>query len=221
MKVQPAHILKKLRWPLLLLVALAGGLYAIGAYRDAYPRPEVTRLIELLELKPGTTVAEIGAGKGRMTVRLAEYLGPDGHVYATELEGPILEKLRNNIASAGFENMTIVGGEEADTNLPAACCDAIFMSKVYHHFTDPTAMNRSTYEALRAGGRLAVIDFEPRVWRFWLSTPDGVPENRGGHGMPLDILIQELRDAGFQLERAIDTWWSWPEQRFCVVVRKP
>ena len=221
MRVQPAHMLKKLRWSLLLLVALAGGLYAIGVYRDTYPCAEVTRLIELLEIKPGTTVAEIGAGKGRMTVRLAEYVGPSGHVYATELEGPILEELRNNVASAGFANITVVDGEEADTNLPAACCDAIFMSKVYHHFTDPTGMNRSIYEALRAGGSVAVIDFEPRAWRFWLSRPDGVPENRGGHGMPLDVLIQELRDAGFQPEHTIDTWWSWPERRFCVVVRKP
>ena len=214
-------MVRKLRWPLLLLVALAGALYAIGVYRDTYPRAEVTRLIELLELEPGTTVAEIGAGKGRMTVRVAEYVGPAGQVYATELEGTTLEELRNNIASAGFANITVVDGEEASTNLPAACCEAIFMSKVYHHFTDPTAMNRSIYEALRAGGQLAVIDFEPRVWRFRLSRPDGVPENRGGHGMPLDVLIQELGDAGFQLEHTIDTWWSWPEQRFCVVVRKP
>ena len=183
-------MLKKLRWPLLLLLALAGALYAIGVYRDTYPGAEVTRLIELLELKPGTTVAEIGAGKGRMTVQVADYVGPAGHIYATELEGAILEELLNNTAAAGFPNITIVDGEEADTNLPVACCDAIFMSKVYHHFTDPPAMNRSIYEALRAGGRLAVIDFEPRVWRFWLSRPDGVPENRGGHGMPLDVLDQ-------------------------------
>ena len=214
--------MKRLLWAVTLcLLAVPAALFAIGLYRDANPATEVHDLAELLTLEPGMTVAEIGAGSGRMTLLVARRVGPSGRVIATELEAPDVEELREKAASAGLSNVDAIRGSQDGPNLPNECCDAVFMSKVYHHFARPAAMNEGLFEALKPGGRLAVIDFEPRAWRFWLPRPATVPENRGGHGMPIAILLEELADAGFSIEDVDETWWAWPEQRFCVIARKP
>ena len=62
---------------------------------------------------------------------------------------------------------------------------------------------------------------EPRPWRFWLSRPAEVPENRRGHGMPIATLLEELAAAGFSIEHVDEAWRAWPERRFCVIARKP
>lgn len=209
-------------WIILVLIVLgAAALYSFGVCRDSTPALEAGRLFELLKLAPGMTVAEIGAGAGRMTVLMAQRLGPRGHVFSTELDPDRLRQIQDAVAEAGLNNVTVIQADEREANLPAECCDAIFMVKVYHHLTDPSTTNTDIFEALRPGGRLAVIDFPPRSWRFWMSRPEGVAENRGGHGMPREILIQELTAAGFQIEHTIADWWSWPEQRYCVIARKP
>ena len=205
----------------LLLLGLPAMLYGIGVLRDANPAAEVRELSRLLAVEPGITIAEIGAGKGRMTLLAADAVGASGRVIATELRAPDVEEIREAAVSAGYSNVSVVLGAQAAPGLPTECCDAVFMSKVYHHFTQPAAMDTGLFAALKSGGRLAVIDFEPRPWRFWLSRPADVPENRQGHGMPIAVLLQELADAGFTIEHVDETWWSWPEQRFCVIARKP
>ena len=209
---------RKLGLALLLLAVTAGVLlYARGI---ANSEAEASRIAELLGLSPGMTVAEIGAGEGRMTVGIARRLGPGGHMFSTELNPARLRDIQEAVAKAGLTNVTAVRGEERKTNLPERCCDAIFMRDVYHHFTDPAAMDASLLESLRPGGLLAIVDFVPRVWLFWLRRPAGVPENRGGHGVPQRILIEEATRAGFLFDRAIDTWGHWPKS-YCIVFRKP
>ena len=204
---------RKFKWLLVLfVVAAAAGFSAVRAYWGDVTN-EAATLMEALELKPGMTAADVGAGDGKMTVILAQRLGPSGRMYSTELEP---EELR--AATAGFANVAVIQAGEQQTNLPAECCDAIVMRMVYHHITNPAAMNASLFQALRPGGRLAVIDFSPRFWAFWLPRPGGVPEDRGGHGMPPAALVEELGRAGFRLERRID---DWPKLNYCVIVRKP
>ena len=125
---------------------------------------------------------------------------PAQRVYATELDPERLDEIRETVQDAGLAHVTILEAGKAETNLPAECCDAIFMSKVYHHFTNPEAINRSLYDSLKAGGALAVIDFEPDLWNFWLPHPEGVPEDRGGHGAPRSLVAKELEAAGFEIE---------------------
>ena len=214
----------KLSWWLPIVgipVVVMGGLFGIGVYRDTHPESEVTRLWRVLELKPGMAIAEIGAGEGKMTVSMARQLGPGGRVVATEVDPARLRDIERAVAKAGLQNVRIIRGGDRATNLAERCCDAIFMARVYHHFTDPVAMDASLFQALRPGGHLAVIDFAPSRWRFWLRQPSGVPADRGGHGMPKEILIQELTRAGFQVERIVDDWWRFPGTRYCVVFRKP
>ena len=121
---------------------------------------DVPRLVEVLELKPGMTVADVGSGFGATTVVLGHWIGP-GRVFATDITERALRQTREYVKREGLTNVTVIEGAEAATNLPDACCDAIFMRNVYHHFGDPPAMNASLLKSLKPGGRLAILDFTP------------------------------------------------------------
>jgi ubiquinone/menaquinone biosynthesis C-methylase UbiE len=174
-----------------------------------------------MELKPGSVVAEIGAGSGAVTVAAAQKVGPSGHVYSTEIDPKSLAKIRAAVEKAGLQNVTVVEAKEDDTGLPANCCDAVFMIGVYHHFTKPIPTDASIFRALRPGGRLVIVDFRPTLW-LWFFTPKGIPANRGGHGIPEEILQSELTQAGIEPVETYDTWGNrWFLSNYCVVYRKP
>lgn len=168
---------------------------------------EADRLASLLELRPGMTVAEIGAGSGRIAVHLARRLGPSGRLYATEIDAAKLEAIRSRAAAAGLAHVTAPLAGQRSTGLPDACCDVIYMRRVYHHLTDPAAINGSLYAALRPGGRLAVIDFLSPRWIFFLR-----------HGIPAQVPLVQIPSAGFTLEQRID---GWSPIDYCLVFRKP
>ena len=204
---------------LILLLAVAGVYGTRGIFWGVDLESEVARLAPLLELGPGRTAGEVGAGSGGMAVFMAERLGPAGRMYATEIDRGRLADIREAVEAAELENVTVLEAGERQTNLPAGCCDAVYMRRVYHHLTDPAAIGASLFEAVRAGGRLAVIDFPPLPgWAFWAPFPEGVPEDRGGHGVAVELVITELRAAGFTLDREIG---DWGPSDYCLVFRKP
>ena len=110
---------------------------------------EVARLARLLEISPGMTVAEIGAGEGELTTEMARFLGAGSKVFATEISESKVEDIVEAVQDAGLDNVTALLGSVTDTMLPEACCDAVFMRTVYHHFTQPGAMNANLMAALR------------------------------------------------------------------------
>src|SRR6266446_4420934 len=117
----------------LLVVGLAcavAAVFAVGVRGDA--TEEVKRLAELMGWKAGTIVADIGAGDGKYTFAAVERGGAAGRVYATEIDAKKLGELRAEVAKRKLGNVMVVESKEADTNLPAACCDAIFLRHVYH-----------------------------------------------------------------------------------------
>ena len=147
-------------------------------------------------------VADVGAGKGRFTVDLARSVGEGGRVFATEVDAADIETIKETVAAERLENVTVVLGDQQQTGLPQACCDAILLRLVYHHFTDPAAMRRSLWRALQPGGRIAVIDVPPQPgWRKL----EGVPE-RGGHGIAIEELVADMRAQGFEVAARHDTW---------------
>jgi ubiquinone/menaquinone biosynthesis C-methylase UbiE len=180
---------------------------------------EVPQLTTLLELEPGMVVADVGAGFGAWTVRLARVVGPAGHVFATDIGAAQIASLKAYSATEGLTNVTVVEGAERSTNLPAACCDAILVRDAYHHFTQPDAMVQSLAASLRPGGRLALIDFPPRPNS---EVPAGVPADRLGHGVPPAVVVSEVGRA-LQHVRTIERWApdSQRTDLFLVLFRKP
>ena len=109
--------------------------------------------LDAIALKPGMTVAEVGAGTGYVSLRMAKRVGPSGKVYANDLQPRMLEVLRQNAARAGIRNVETILGGEADTRLPAGQMDLIILVDVYHEFSQPQKMLQSMRMALRPGGR--------------------------------------------------------------------
>jgi ubiquinone/menaquinone biosynthesis C-methylase UbiE len=199
----------------LLLVGVAcavAAVFAVQVRGDA--AGEVKRLAELMGWKAGTVAADIGAGDGKYTFAAVERVGKAGKVFATEIDPKKLGELRDEVARRKLGNVVVAESKEADTNLPTACCDAIFLRRVYHHLTKPAEFDANLVRSLKPGGRLAIIDFPARAG---LDPVEGVPSNRGGHGIPQKIVIEELSAAGLQVEKIVN---DWPENDYCVLFVK-
>jgi ubiquinone/menaquinone biosynthesis C-methylase UbiE len=207
------------RWLLRLLGTIAAGLLCLtsGALVlrvSADKRQEITRLAELLRWKPGSVVADIGAGDGSYSFLVAEKVGASARVYATEIDKEKLKSLRTQVTKRKLDNIIVVEGAAGDTNLPSGCCDSIFLRHVYHHITQPQEFDRNLVRSLKPGARLAIIDFPPGRLS---DTVKGVPSNRGGHGIPQKVMVDELTSAGLQVEKVID---DWSGDDYCVVFVK-
>lgn len=189
-----------------------------GRAQEETYQQEADRLAIHLHWQEGNVVAEIGAGNGELTLAAAKRVGATGRVYTTELDAKKLAHLQE--LAAKEKNITAVEAAVAQTNLPPGCCDSIFMRFVYHHLTQPAEIDASLFQSLKPGGLLAVIDEEPQPGT---KPPEGVPANRGGHGMPQKLLIAELAAAGFEVVKSIDDWpgRDATHQMYCAVFRKP
>jgi len=196
----------------LFCAALAGAFALQRANADA--ADEIKRLAAVMEWKPGTIVADIGAGDGKYAFAAAQIVGPAGKVFATEIDQGKLASLRSEVTKRHLTNVTILESKDADTNLPADCCDAIFLRRVYHHLTKPAEFDAALIRSLKPGGRLAIIEFPPRSS---LDPVEGVPANRGGHGISKDVAIQELTAAGFRIKSTVD---SWPQGDYLLLFEK-
>lgn len=204
----------------LLLGTFAGCSNWAGFGFDA-SGPEMPRLRQIMLLKPGMTVADVGAGKGELAFALARDVGPTGRVYANDVNLERLAALRAEVAKRNLANVTIVEAQPRETGLPAACCDAIVLRRVYHHLTNPADLNAGLLRALRPGGLLVVIDFPPPLGWIWPWPPEGVPKNRGGHGIPANIMTAEVTTSGFVLKEIVRTWPSpWLLDTYCAVFQK-
>jgi ubiquinone/menaquinone biosynthesis C-methylase UbiE len=203
------------RWVAAALVCTALAGVGLLPRADADAADEIKRLVGLMDWKPGTVVADIGAGDGRYAFAAAQLVGRSGKVFATEIDQEKLAKLRSQVTKRDLTNVIVVESKEADTNLPMECCDAIFLRRVYHHLTKPAEFDAALVRSLKPGGRLAIIEFPPRSG---LEPVEGVPANRGGHGIPQKVVIEELTLSGLQLVKAVNDWSSGD---YCVLfVRK-
>jgi SAM-dependent methyltransferase len=179
-------------------------------------------IVEMLAIKRGSTVAEIGAGNGAMAVRIAKKIGPNGRVFATEIDPTLVKKIRERARKAGVNNVTAVTATTADTGLPADCCDGAYMLGVYHHITEPVPTDASIFRALKPGARLLINDFPPTIW-LALFKVKGVPANRGGHGVRDQIVINEMTAAGFREVKEARPWHPgfFIRDNYCIELSKP
>jgi len=183
--------------------------------------PEMPRLRQVLNLKAGMSVADVGAGSGDLTLALAAEVGSAGRVFSSDIDPSALEQIRRRVEAAGLRSVTLVQANAQTTGLPANCCDAIVLRRVYHHLSDPAKTNADVLRSLRPGAVLAVIDFPPTLGWLWPWPPQGVPKNRKGHGVTAEIVVGEVTASGFALVQLSDDWpGRGPLASYCAVFRK-
>ena len=119
-----------------------------------------TRALDIIKVTPGSTVADIGAGSGYFTERLAKLVGPTGKVYANDIQRGMLDLLQRRIDQQRLTNVTLVLGEPADPKLPPSSIDMALMVDVYHELGDPQTMLANIRKALKPDGRLVLLEYK-------------------------------------------------------------
>jgi ubiquinone/menaquinone biosynthesis C-methylase UbiE len=156
---------------------------------------EPSRAIEALDLRPGMAVADIGAGTGYYTVRMARKVGEEGRVYATDIQVGMLSIVQRRAAQEKLQNIKPVLSAPDDPKLPPGSLDLALMVDVYHELAQPQAFVRRLREALKPDGRLVLVEFrkeDPRV---------PIKEE---HKMSVAQVRQELSADGYAIDRVID-----------------
>ncbi|MEX2299668.1 MAG: class I SAM-dependent methyltransferase [Bryobacterales bacterium] len=161
--------------------------------RDAWQKPD--EVIEKLGLAQGAAVADIGAGSGYFSVRLARAVGPQGTVFAADIDEGLIEYLVKRSAQEGLHNLKPLLGRPDDPLLPPASVDLVFICDVIHHIEDRGPYYSKLARALRPGGRLVIVDFYKR------ELPVGPPP---AMKIAKTDLIAELGQAGFGLREEFD-----------------
>ena len=194
--------------PLVALALCVAGIasWAVMRYQARQVVVEAAAIYSALTLQPHSRVADVGAGTGRYSLELARTLLTDGYVYATEIDLERLANIRTAVAAEGLQNVTALESRDSDTGLRPGCCDGVFLRRVYHHLTDPASVASDLFAAVRPGGRLVIIDFEPGAWWSSLFPAGDLPPSRRGHGISPAVVVAELTAAGFVLGEQIDDW---------------
>jgi SAM-dependent methyltransferase len=158
--------------------------------RDIEEEPD--KALDALGPLTGATVADVGAGSGYFTVRLAARVGPKGRVYANDLQPEMLKMLGARLAREQVANVTLVQGAVDNPQLPAASLDLVLMVDVYHEFSEPQKMLRAIRTALKPAGRLVLLEYRKE-------DPD-IPI-RIEHKMTVQEAKLELEAEGFRLSK--------------------
>jgi ubiquinone/menaquinone biosynthesis C-methylase UbiE len=187
------------------VMGMSGADWLVRPEREAEEQPE--RALDALNLKPGMVVADIGAGVGYMSLRMAKRVGPSGKVYANDLQPEMLAKLRENAARGGIANVITVLGDVADPKLPLNTMDLVLLADVYHEFSQPEQMLRKIRETLKPDGRLVLLEYRAEDPRIPIN-----PE----HKMTVAQVKAELEPEGFVLQRAIETL---PRQHILILTK--
>lgn len=158
-----------------------------NAFSTESKRDEVNEaqvVMDLARIGEGTTVADIGAGEGYYTVRLAERVGPRGRVLAQDIDREALNRLGNRVERERLDNVSIKPGDPDDPRLPDASFDRVFLVHMYHEVAEPYAFLWNLRPALKPGGKVVVVD---------------VDRPTGEHGIPPRLLFCEFGAVGFRL----------------------
>lgn len=181
------------------------------AGRDSWQR--VPDLLAAMRVREGARVADVGAGGGFITRKLAAAAGTSGRVYAVEIDVRIAERLQQRVQDEGLANVEVIRGSSADPGLPADSLDAIVVVDAYHEFTQPEAMLRAFHRALRRSSRLVICDTVSA-----LPTRD---EQVKWHGIAPRLVKQELEDAGFHVVTVDEQFTARGSSRKALVIAEP
>ena len=147
-------------------------------------------------LKPGMFVADVGAGTGFYSLRIAQRVAPGGIVYATDIQAGMLDRLRANAAAQHITNIEEVLGTETDARLPPNKLDLVLLIDVYHEFSRPQRMLHSIRDSLKSDGKLVLLEFRKE---------DPSVPIRAEHKMSVEEVKAEVTPEGYQFEKVVDT----------------
>jgi ubiquinone/menaquinone biosynthesis C-methylase UbiE len=187
------------------VMGMSGADWLVRPERETEEQPE--KALDALNLKPGMVVADIGAGVGYMSLRMAKRVGPSGKVYANDLQPEMLAKLRENASHAKINNVVTVLGDVTDPKLPANAMDLVLLVDVYHEFSQPQQMLRKIRETLKPDGRLVLLEYR--------AEDPNVPII-AEHKMTVTQVKTELEAEGFILQPVIETL---PRQHILILTK--
>lgn len=173
--------------------------------RASWQYPE--RVVASLELHPGARVADIGAGDGYFTFYLADAVGPEGKVFAIDVDQKVIAKLEAAVEERGYRNIEVILAEAGDPLLPDGSIDLAFVCNVYHHIDDQPAYFDRLRADLRPGGRLAIVEMGEALALRLLTPP--------GHWTARATLREELTRAHY---RPSQSWDFLPVQHFEIFI---
>ncbi|HLK46819.1 MAG TPA: class I SAM-dependent methyltransferase [Bryobacteraceae bacterium] len=188
-------------------MGVQGAPWLVRPEREQEEEPD--KALDELKIANGSTAADIGAGVGYMSWRLAERVGPAGKVYANDVQPQMLDLLRKNMEQRHISNVVPVLGELDDPKLPQGRMDLVLMVDVYHEFTNPQAMLRHIRDSLKPDGRMVLLEYraeDPKVPIMPL------------HKMTVEQVRSEIEPEGFRLTQVIE---SLPRQHILIFTRKP
>ncbi len=154
-------------------------------HQTSFQPPEI--VLKAINIKEGMIVGEIGAGKGRYSVILANAVGKKGHIYANDIDKESLEYIKFRCKRDEIKNITTIMGTETDPLLPKNKLDMIFIVNTYHHIGEPVEIMKNAYSALKSTGTVAIVD--------------GVPKKYSKHShcaTPKEKLIAQMKKAGYK-----------------------
>jgi ubiquinone/menaquinone biosynthesis C-methylase UbiE len=179
--------------PIADVMTFHGAEWLVRPSREQEEQPEA--MLDALKIAPGATVADVGAGVGYTSLRLARRVGPEGVVLATDLQPEMLQMLMANAREAGVKNIRPIRASMTDTRLPEGKVDLALMVDVYHECSDPVATLRGLRKALKPGGRLVLVEFRAE-------DPD-VPI-KPEHKMTFAQVRREIEPQGFKFKEKFD-----------------
>jgi precorrin-6B methylase 2 len=175
--------------------------------REEEEEPDVA--LNVLKIAKGATVADIGAGSGYITVRLAARVGPGGRVFANDVQPQMLNILARRLSNSRITNVTLIEGTFDDPKLPPAAIDLAMMVDVYHELSQPQAMLRHLRESLKPGGRLVLLEYRKE---------DPTVPIKPEHKMSVVEAKMEVEAEGFTLAKVDE---ALPRQHILIFVVKP
>jgi ubiquinone/menaquinone biosynthesis C-methylase UbiE len=176
------------------VMGIGGADWLVRSEREKEEAPDAA--LDAIGIKKGDVVADVGAGVGYFTWRMAERVGPAGKVYANDIQPRMLEQLKKNIASRRLTNVEPVLGADDDPKHPAGKLDLELLVDVYHEFSKPREMLAKLREALKPSGRLILLEYRKE---------DPAVPIRLEHKMTVQEVRAEIEPEGFRFEKSLET----------------
>jgi arsenite methyltransferase len=170
-----------------------------GVGRDEWQKPD--EVIRALALRPGDRVADLGSGEGYFTFRLANAVGPNGKVYAVDVDKGLNDAVARRAKDARSANVEVILVESDDPRLPSPV-DLIFTSNTYHHLSNRARYFANAKKYLKPDGRVAIVEFNGAGWSESI-----------GHHTAKDVILREMKEAGFTL---VQDYNFLPRQHFLI-----